>query len=68
MANKLIQILLGEPQGYISETDQFLATLRVEYPTLSASQLAEIAKHEHIAQLRDGHSETEVKTELWRKF
>ena len=69
MTNKLIQILLGEPEGYVSEADQFLAVLRRnDTKKLSASQRAEIAKSARIDQLRDGHAETEVNTDLWRNF
>lgn len=69
MANKLIQTLLGEPEGYVSEADQFLAKLRKNSSKkLSASQRQSIADGERIAQLRDGHAETEIKTDLWRNF
>ncbi len=69
MANKLIQTLLGEPQGYVSEADQFLAKLRKNSAKkLSTSQRQSIADSERIAQLRDGHAPTEVKTDLWREF
>ena len=69
MVNKFIQILLGEPEGYVSEADQFLAKLRKNSSKkLSASQRQSIAEGERIALLRDGHPETEVKTDLWRNF
>jgi uncharacterized short protein YbdD (DUF466 family) len=68
MFKKIIQILLGQPTGYVSETDKFLAEQRKKHPQLSASQQAEVANHAKIAQLRDGHPLTTVKTELWRDF
>lgn len=60
--------MLGQPTGYVSETDTFLAKQRKVRPALSTSQQAEIEKHATIVALRDGHPETTVKTELWRDF
>jgi hypothetical protein len=69
MANKFIQTLLGEPEGYVSEADQFLAQLRQNNANkLSASQKEQIAYMKDIAQKRDSHVETEVNTDLWRNF
>lgn len=48
-------------KNHVSETDQFLAAFDAEHPEKSASQLAEIAKHEKIAQLRDHVMVTENK-------
>lgn len=38
---------------YVSDIDQFLQALEKRYPTLSASQKAEIAKYQRIFYLRD---------------
>ena len=50
---KIIQTVLGEPTGYVSEADTVLASLRKQNSKLSKSQIAEIANAEHIATLRD---------------
>lgn len=69
MPGKLIQTLLGPPEGYVSTADQFLAKLRAnDAGKLSASQRAQIKYMERISQLRDGHAETEINTDLWRNF
>ena len=53
MFKKIIQTVLGEPTGYISEADEVLASLRARNSKPSKSQAAEIANAEHIATLRD---------------
>lgn len=50
MIKKIIQLFLGEPEGLVSECDQFMAAQNFK---LSASQQAEIAKHQAIADKRD---------------
>jgi hypothetical protein len=54
MFKKIIKTLLGQPEGYVSPADQFLARLRRDNPTPSASQKAEITKYKKISNLRDG--------------
>lgn len=54
MFKKLIKILLGEPEGYVSPVDISLAKIRERYPQKSASQIAEITKYRKIGKLRDG--------------
>ena len=68
MLKKIIRQLLGQPQGYVSETDHFLAELRQQYPQLSATQMQEIRNHEQIIGLRDGHLTPQPHAELWRDF
>jgi len=68
MLKKIISYFMGQPQGYISETDKFLTRLRKQYPRRSISQVQEIDNHEQIASLRDGHGQTRQNSELWRDF
>lgn len=49
MFKKLFQMFLGEPEGFISEADKFMAQNRKK---LSESQKKEIAKHQAIADKR----------------
>jgi hypothetical protein len=68
MFKKVFQFLLGEPMGYVSPADKFLAKVRKDNPTPSASQVAEMANFEDIATRRDGHAPKASNTELWRDF
>lgn len=68
MFKKLIQILMGQPTGFVSETDKFLAEQRKRQPELSESQRLEVEQYDQISTLRDGHAPRTVKTTLWRKF
>lgn len=68
MFKKIIQILMGQPTGFVSETDQFLAQQRERAPEPSESQRQEIENYDQIAALRDGHPPRNIKTTLWRKF
>ena len=54
MFKKIIKTLLGQPEGYVSPADDFLARLRRDNPTLSDSQIREIAQYKKIRHLRDG--------------
>lgn len=68
MFKKIMQFIAGKPSDYVSETDRFLAERRIQQPTLSASQQAEVANHEKIVALRDGTAEPEAESKLWREF
>lgn len=54
MFKKLIQFLLGEPQGYVSPEDKFLESVRHRYPKPSASQLK---SQRELAEIRAPHGE-----------
>ncbi len=68
MLKKMISFLMGQPQGYISPTDKFLAHTRKKYPKPSDSQAQEVSEYKEIGRLRDGHAENDTHTELWRDF
>lgn len=68
MLKKIISFFMGQPQGYISPTDKFLARIRKKYPQPSNSQEQEIREYEEIARLRDGCFKNDIDTTLWRDF
>lgn len=68
MFKKIMKFLMGEPVGYVSETDEFLTELRQRYPKPSASQQAEIKNHDAIAAARDGIPTSEKDSKVWRDF
>ena len=71
MLEKIISFFMGQPTGYISKTDHFLAHVRKHYPQPSASQTKEIRQHQEIAKKRDGDDSCEPilsPTRLWRDF
>tara|TARA_R110000868_G_scaffold69261_1_gene204148 strand:- start:24823 stop:24981 length:159 start_codon:yes stop_codon:yes gene_type:complete len=50
MIKKLFKLLMGEPEGFVSEEDKFLNKFDADHPQKSASQQAEIEKHKIIAE------------------
>ena len=54
--------------NFISEPDKFLKKFDRQHPEKSASQQAEIAKHEHLAKLRDEQQSTNEQEEIWQDF
>lgn len=61
-------ILRKLKKNYVSKIDQFLAEFDHKRPTLSASQKAEIKKHERIFRLRDQALADVDAAELWEDF
>lgn len=68
MFKKIIQVLMGQPEGYVSPADRLLAELRKKNPKKSPAQLAEIAKYDEVRRLRDGTSADLKPNTLWRDF
>ena len=54
--------------NHISELDRFLSELEQLHPEKSASQQAEITKHERIAKLRDDKEAGKKDSAIWQDF
>lgn len=67
MLKKIFQLIMGQPQGFVSEADRFLQEFAHKNPELSTSQRAEVAKSQRIASLRDGTSRETV-NKYWSDF
>jgi hypothetical protein len=68
MFKKIIQKLLGQPEGYVSPIDHFLTELRKKNPRKSLSQIDEITRYQEIYRLRDGKVVKRESNHLWRNF
>ena len=53
---------------YVSDADQFLKNFDKAHPEKSASQQAEIAKHEKLGKLRDEVNELSDDEQIWDEF
>lgn len=68
MLKKIMHFFMGQPTGYVSPTDRFLARVRKQYPQSSVSQAKEVQQHQKITQKRDGTGEEVLQTKFRHDF
>ena len=64
----MLEKIKAKIKFYVSGTDCFLKTFDRDHPEQSASQQAEIAKHDAIAAKRDHVTSTKTESAVWDRF
>ena len=69
LIKKIIHKILGfhSAKPYVSDADAFLDELNQKQPK-SASQIAEIDKHNRVAKLRDNPVREDKSSKIWEDF